>query len=179
MLRRGALIHKGPRADARQPVWSVTKSFTSTALGLLVGDGRVTLDTKAATIDTQLETLYPEVTLRHFATMTSGYSAPGRSRWGEPSEDWSRTPFVPGPPLFAPGTRFAYWDEAQMMLGRLLTRSAGRDLLAWLTERVFTPIGMSQPGWATEGPSTASPFATGAPASRRARWTSRGSGTCS
>ena len=39
VLRRGVVVHKGPKADAAQPVWSVTKSFTSTALGLLVGDG--------------------------------------------------------------------------------------------------------------------------------------------
>jgi CubicO group peptidase (beta-lactamase class C family) len=151
VLRRGVVIHRGPKADARQPVWSVTKSFTGTALGLLVADGRVSLDTLAASVDPGLRARYPEVTLRHFATMTSGYSAPGRSRWGEPSEDWSRTPFVPGPPLFAPGTRFAYWDEAQMMLGRLLTRVAGRDLLTLLADRVFAPLGVAGVTWDAEG----------------------------
>jgi CubicO group peptidase (beta-lactamase class C family) len=151
VLRRGVLVHRGPRAGARQPLWSVTKSFTSTALGLLVGDGRVTLATEAASIEPALGPLYPNATLRHFASMTSGYSAPGRSRWGEASEDWSRTPYVPGPPLFPPGTRFAYWDEAQMMLGRLLTRAARQDLLAFLTERVFTPIGLTGVSWGTEG----------------------------
>jgi CubicO group peptidase (beta-lactamase class C family) len=151
VLRRGVLLHRGPRTDARQPVWSVTKSFTSTALGLLIADQRVTLETLAASIDPLLRPLYGDVTLRHFATMTSGYSAPGRSRWGEPSEDWSRTPYAPGPPLFASGTRFAYWDEAQMMLGRLLTRAGHVDLLALLTDRVFGPIGMSAVAWGTEG----------------------------
>jgi hypothetical protein len=126
--------------------WPATKSFTSTGLGLLIADGAVSLETKAAELEPTLRELYPDVTLRHFTTMTSGYSAPGRSRWGENSDDWSATPFVPGSPLFAPGTQFAYWDEAQMMLGRVLTCAAKRDLLELLRERVFDPIGLRVAG---------------------------------
>lgn len=151
MARRGVVFHRGRGVTNAHNVWSVTKSFTSTALGLLAADGRVTLDTRAAEIEPLLNDLYPALTLRDFATMTSGYDAAGRSRWGADSEDWSTTPYTPAPPLFAPGTKFAYWDEAQMMFGRVLTRAANRDLLELLRERVFDPIGLRITDWAAEG----------------------------
>lgn len=89
-------------------MWSVTKSFTSNALGLLVADNRVTLGTRVAELEPALETLYPKVTLRDFATMTSGYDAMGRNRWEADGEDWAATPCPPAKPLFIPGTPFAY-----------------------------------------------------------------------
>jgi CubicO group peptidase (beta-lactamase class C family) len=151
VARRGVVVHEGEEAGVAQGVRSVTKSFTSTALGLLLAEKGLSLDTPAAQLEPLLRERYPRATLRHFATMTSGYSAPGGSRWGEPSEDWSQTPYVPGPPLFLPGSAFAYWDEAQMMLGRVLARLAGRDLLALLDERVLRPIGARVAGWSAEG----------------------------
>ncbi|HMO65593.1 MAG TPA: serine hydrolase, partial [Verrucomicrobiota bacterium] len=151
MARRGVIFHRGPAVTNAHHVWSVTRSFTSTALGLLVADGTVSLDTKAAGLEPALRELYPHVTLRDFATMTSGYDAVGRSRWGADSGDWSATPYTPATPLFAPGTKFACWDEAQMMFGRVLTRAADRDLLELLRERVLDPIGLRVTGWTTEG----------------------------
>lgn len=151
LVRRGVVFHRGPAADRAHNVWSVTKSFASTALGLLIADGKVALDTKAAELEPALRELYPHATLRDFATMTSGYDAAGRSRWGADSADWSATPYVPAAPLFAAGTKFAYWDEAQMMFGRTLTRAANRDLLELLRERVFGPIGLVVADWTAEG----------------------------
>ena len=77
IVRRGRVIWQGESCDRVHGIWSCTKSFTSTLLGLLVEDKRCSLDTKAATIVPELKTLYPEVTLRHFTTMTSGYRAEG------------------------------------------------------------------------------------------------------
>jgi CubicO group peptidase (beta-lactamase class C family) len=151
MVRRGVVFHRGAEAGRAHNVWSVTKSFTSTALGLLVADSAASLGTRAMDLEPALSELYPDVTLRDFTTMTSGYDAAGRNRWGAASQDWSATPYVPGQPLSAPGTKFAYWDEAQMMFGRLLTRAAKRDLLDLLGERVFRQIGLSVADWTTEG----------------------------
>jgi CubicO group peptidase (beta-lactamase class C family) len=150
VVRNGVLIHRGPAAEKAHDIWSCSKSFASTALGLLVEDGKASLDTRAADHEPLLEEHYPEVTLRHFTTMTSGYDAVGRSRWEEDSEDWSATPFVPAPPLFAPGTEYAYWDEAMIMFGRVLTRLGRDDLHALLKTRVTDPIGLGEWEWWTE-----------------------------
>ncbi len=116
IIRNGYLIREGPDIDRMHNVWSVTKSFTSTVLGLLIDDGKVTLDAGASNYVPELSRHYPDVTLRHFATMTSGYTAEG----DEPgvSHGQSETPFIPSPnPLFTPpGSKFAYWDSASISL---------------------------------------------------------------
>jgi CubicO group peptidase (beta-lactamase class C family) len=151
VVRRGVVIHEGAGASVANNLYSTTKSFTSTLAGLLLADKGLSVDAQAVRYEPLLREHYPLVTFRHFATMTSGYNAPGGSRWNEPSEDWSIAPYVPAPPLFAAGTRFAYWDEAQMMFGRVLTRMAREDLLAVLDRRVLRPIGARAERWGTEG----------------------------
>ena len=151
IIRNGYLIYQGDSTDKVHNIWSCSKSFTSTALGLMIEDGLCQLDDKAATYEPLLAEDYPDVTLRHFATMTSGYNAEGNSRWGEKSEDWSWTPYQPVGPLFAPGTAYAYWDEAMMMNGRTLTRILRRDLHDYLTERLTKPIEMGTWSWGSEG----------------------------
>ena len=70
---------------------------------------------------------YPEVRLRHFATMTSGYDGEGGT-YKLDMLDGSETPFVPTKPLFPPGTEFRYWDDAMREFGHVLTRIAGETL---------------------------------------------------
>ena len=147
IVKDGYVVYAGDSSDKAHNIYSCTKSFTTTALGLLIADGRAGLDTKAASVEPALAAAYPEVTLRHLATMTSGYSAVGDSRWGEPSADWSRTPYHPAPPLFAPGDAYLYWDEAMMLHGRVLTRLAERDLYDYLNERLMRPIGVRDWDW--------------------------------
>ena len=77
IIRNGRMIWRGPEAAKAQGVWSVTKAFTSTAQGLLIEDGKCTLDTLAKDYDPALAKYYPTVTLRHFATMTCGLVLPG------------------------------------------------------------------------------------------------------
>ena len=62
IIRDGRMIWKGPEIDKRHGVWSVTKSFTSTVLGLLVDDGKCTLDTPARRHVPALASTFPGVT---------------------------------------------------------------------------------------------------------------------
>ncbi len=103
ITHRGQVIYSGDSIDKKHNIYSCTKSLTSTVLGLLIAEGKCTLDSRASDREPLLAEHYPEVTLRHFATMTSGYSAAGDSRWNEDSEDWGWTPFDPIAPYFAPG----------------------------------------------------------------------------
>ena len=60
IVRNGRMIWRGAEADTQQPVWSVTKAFTSTAHGLLIEDGKCTLDTLAKDYDPALAEHYPD-----------------------------------------------------------------------------------------------------------------------
>lgn len=148
LLHDGAVVCAGN--DAELPVeniYSVTKSVTSSLAGVLMEEARFGLDTPLARVEPLLAPSYPTATLRHFLTMTSGYDAAGENRWGEASADWSVTPFAATTPLFRPGTRYCYWDEATIMLARVLTRLAGRRLDEVLHERIFGPLGVPREGW--------------------------------
>jgi CubicO group peptidase (beta-lactamase class C family) len=150
LIRNGYLVHQGMRSRNKHNIWSCTKSFVSTALAVLIADGLCALDQAAADFEPVLQDQYPGITLRHFATMTSGYQAAGANRWGQDSRDWSTQPFVPARPLFAPGTSFAYWDNAMNMFGRVLVQIAHRDLKSLLEERITDPIGMGAWNWSSE-----------------------------
>ncbi|HRZ94752.1 MAG TPA: serine hydrolase, partial [Candidatus Paceibacterota bacterium] len=149
IIRDGRMIWKGDDIDKRHGVWSMTKSFTSTVLGLLIEDGQCTLDTRVANVLPVLKAQYPDATLRHFTTMTSGYRAVGDETTGSYKHGPSSTPFLPNPnPLFKPpGTRYAYWDSAMNTLGLALTKIAGEPIEDLFRRRIADPIGMKDWDW--------------------------------
>jgi CubicO group peptidase (beta-lactamase class C family) len=149
IIRNGRMIWKGANIDARHGVWSATKSFTSTVLGLLIEDGRCSLDTRVAEVLPEFKTHYPDATLRHFTTMTSGYRAVGDETTGSYKHGPSGTPFSPNPkPLFTPpGSQYAYWDSAMNVLGLVLTKIARQPMEELFRRRIAEPIGMRDWDW--------------------------------
>lgn len=149
IVRRGRLVWDGPQVDKQHGVWSMTKSFTSTVAGLLIDDGKCTLDTPVCQYVPELAVACPGATLRHFLTMTSGYRAVGDEPQGSythgPSATWQR----PCPePLFAPpGSKYAYWDSAMNELALVLTRIAGEPIEELFRRRIAEPIGMDADRW--------------------------------
>lgn len=149
VIRHGRMIWKGDNIDQRHGVWSATKSFTSTVLGLLIADGKCTLDTRVADVLPELQADYPDVTLRHLTTMTSGYRAVGDETTGSYKHGPSNTPFAPNPqPLFTPpGSQYAYWDSAMNTFALALTKIAGEPIEQRFKRRVADPIGMRNWDW--------------------------------
>ena len=149
IIRNGLLIWKGTNIDKMHGVWSLTKSFTSTVLGLLIDDGKATLDTPAKDYVPSMDATYPDVTLRHFTTMTSGYYAVGDEPRGNYKHGPSTTPFAPAPtPLFKPpGSRYAYWDSAMNQFANVLTHIAGEPIEDLFKRRIADPIGMDRSRW--------------------------------
>ena len=148
IIRNGHMVWKGAEIDKVHGVWSATKSFTSTVLGLLIDDGKATLDTLAKDHVPAMAAAYPDVTLRHFTTMSSGYRAMKDEPSGSYRHGPSSTPFDPcGTPLFAPGTQYAYWDSAMNQFGHVLTRIAGEPMKDLFKRRIADPIGMDPNGW--------------------------------
>ena len=153
IVRNGRVIWKGPEADVRQGVWSVTKAFTSTAHGLLIDDGKCTLQTRAAEYNRRdLAQHYSGVTLRHLATMTSGYDGVGGSYDFAPGRRGDQNAWVrPLEPFFRPGEKFQYWDEATQQYGYVLTEIAGHSLHDYLRRRILDPIGVTRFAWHRDG----------------------------
>lgn len=151
IVRNGYVIWEGENTTKSHNIYSCSKTFTSTVLGLLIDDGVLSLDEKATKYEPLLEEYYSQVTFRHFTTMTSGYSAKGDSRWPDTDySDWSWTVYEPEEPLFPAGSAYAYWDEAQMMFGRVLTQVLQKPMIDFMKERITDPIGMGDWDWYTE-----------------------------
>lgn len=143
IIRNGYMIHKGDSIDKKHCIWSCTKSFTSTILGHLIENGKCTLETLGKDYVKILKENYPDVTLRHFATMTSGYDAKGGTYGDVDPDDGSKPPFDPTIPAFKPGELFSYFDDAMRMNGYVLTMIAGTDLESYFKEYIAGPIGMN------------------------------------
>jgi CubicO group peptidase (beta-lactamase class C family) len=148
IVRGGYVIWKGADIEKGFHIFSAGKSFTSTVLGLLIDDGKTSLNALAKKYVPGLAEQYPSVTLRHFATMTSGYDAV----WSDYELDSqhrgdSWNPGPPAPPLFAPGTKFRYWDEAMMQFGEVITAIAGQPVDDLFQRRIGEVIGMRDWYW--------------------------------
>ena len=147
IVRNGRVIWEGPNADRVHPTYSMTKSFSSTALGLLVDDGLMTVDTLAKDYLPSLAADYPDVALRHLATHTSGYRA-AEEAYPLPQSYWPSDPFTPGDPLFAPGSRFHYSPFAAMdQMNNVLTRVAGETVQDLFQRRIGDAIGLDPAKW--------------------------------
>lgn len=147
IIRNGRLVWESPGSHVRKEVASVTKSFTSTVLGLLIDDGQASLETRAADFVPSLDEDYPVVTFRHLATLTSGYQNVGT--FGTPAY-WD-----PAEPFFPPGEQFYYYGPAIDQLSNAMTQIAGEPIADLFRRRIADPIGMS--GWYWEDSSPYDP----------------------
>jgi CubicO group peptidase (beta-lactamase class C family) len=148
IVRNGVVVWQGENIDKVHGVWSLTKSFTSTMLGLLIDQQRCKLNTFAATVVPALEEDYSLVTLGHFTTMTSGYRAIGDEPRGTYKHGPSLTPFLPSPEsLFKPGEKFAYWDSAMNEFAYVLSKIAAEPLDSLFAKKIAQPIGMDPKDW--------------------------------
>lgn len=154
IVRNGYLIHKGPKGDAYHNVWSCTKTFTSTVLGLLAADGKCSPDDLAAEHLPELDDDYPaygRIRLRHLASMSSGYK--GEVLDVTPEQPWGRPMayLTPTAPMYEPGSQVRYHDHQVFVLGKILTRLAGESEQSMFQRRIADPIGMKKFDWGVSG----------------------------
>ena len=133
VVQNGYLLWSGDRIDEKRPIWSCTKSFLSTCLGLLWDDGKLAPDDLVSKYLPEVAKDYPAVTLRHLATFTSGVNL----KSGE---------LDPLAPDYAPGAAMHYSAQSDL-LALALTRVAGESLSDLFKRRVANPIGMDPAGW--------------------------------
>ena len=154
IIRNGYMIWKGPNIDAYHPIWSCTKVFTSTVLGLLIEDGKCDLDTLAIEHIPNLADqyhIYSEIKLRRLASMTSGYM--GQVGETTPEKKWGNPMLylIPEKPESPPGTTYRYNDHGVHLLGYILTKLAGEPVKDLFKRRVADPIGMANWDWGVCG----------------------------
>ena len=131
LIRNGYVLWQGENVARQRLVWSCTKSYLSTCLGLLWDDGRLTPGDLASKYNPALAEKYPAMTLEHLATFTSGYAS-------DPNNA-----LKPIDPMYPPGAAFHYSSQSDL-LSSLLTKIAGRSLESLFFERIATPVGITR-----------------------------------
>jgi CubicO group peptidase (beta-lactamase class C family) len=162
----------GLRPDSVIWIASMTKAVTAAAAMRLVERGKLSLDKPAADVvpeigargvlggfdkDGKAIIRKPRrpVTLRHLLTHTSGL---GYDTWNADVLKYRQATGIPAvgscqnaalttPLLFDPGERWEYGISIDWA-GKMVEAASGQRLDRYMTERLFTPLGMSDTGFA-------------------------------
>ncbi|SMC37528.1 serine hydrolase domain-containing protein [Papillibacter cinnamivorans] len=155
ILRRGVIIAEGYwkpyRADVPQMMYSLSKSVTSTAVGIAISEGRFGLDDRLSDIfpgrGLSVSSLFREpLRIRHLLTMSSGV---GFNEVGSMLDrDWIRT-FLESDLAFEPGTKFQYNSMNSYMLSAAIRERTGQGLLEYLRPRLLDPLEIGEVEWET------------------------------
>jgi CubicO group peptidase (beta-lactamase class C family) len=147
-------------AGMRHDVASVTKSITSTLVGLAIqkknlsGVQQPVMNLFADRAVRNLDERKRSITLENLLTMQAGWDCgfePGEARLGEMrrSSDWLQ--FMLDLPMVAtPGTRFAYCSGNAHLLSIILSRAAGTNAMAFARRELFEPLGIRDVSWPTD-----------------------------
>ena len=148
VVRDGMLVGEwnwqGVAADEGREVFSVTKSVTSTLVGMAQADGELTIDDRAASyIPEWRGTPSARVTVRNLLANDSGRT------WSVDS-DYRKLLLAPDRTAYAvglgqqhrPGTVWTYNNAAIQTLDAVLVAATGQSTADFAAERVFAPLGM-------------------------------------
>ena len=144
-------------AKMRHDVASVTKSITSTLIGLAINDGflhdvqQPVMRAFQGRAPVNLDPRKQKLTLEHLLTMTAGWDCGFEAKEARLFEmrraaDWLQ--FMLDLPMVAePGTRWAYCSGNCHVLSVLLTAATGTNALAFARRELFTPLGIHDVAW--------------------------------
>jgi len=156
LMRHGHVVAEGwwspYQSYLPHMLFSLSKSFTSTAIGLAVSENLLSLDDSVVSF-------FPEqappivsdhlaaMSVRHLLMMGTGHviDTMGPIHQAEDG-DWVKA-FLGVPVEKEPGTHFLYNTGATYMLSAILQKVTGVTLLCFLESRLFAPLGIKNPTW--------------------------------
>ena len=143
------------REDVPHVLNSVSKTFTSAAVGLAISEGMLKIDDKVISFfpDKLPETISENLaamTVRDLLTMTCGQENDAFDINAD-VKDWEKA-FFAHPVTHKPGTLFAYNSVGTYMLSAIVQKVSGQKLTDFLYPRLFRPLGINNVRW-IESPS--------------------------
>ena len=131
---------------------SVSKTFTSMAVGLAISEGKLALDEKLVDIFPEHCPENPseylkEITVEHLLTMSCGHSTdPTHESWEVKDKSWIRF-FMEHPVTHKPGTLFCYNSLGTYVLSAIVQKRTGEKVADYLYPRLFRPLGINNVSW--------------------------------
>jgi CubicO group peptidase (beta-lactamase class C family) len=152
-IRHGKVIAEGwwnPYGpDYRHLLYSASKTFTATGIGLAASENRLKLSDKVISffpysLPDTIGNYMRELTVENLLTMSVGQdpAAMGAGR----DEDWI-TAFLKDEPVYKPGTVFKYNNMATFMLSAIVQQVTGMTLFDYLKPRIFDPLNIHGIDW--------------------------------
>jgi CubicO group peptidase (beta-lactamase class C family) len=154
LVRHGQVVAEGwwapYRAESRHELYSLSKSFTSTAVGLAVAEGKISVDDEVLKFFPDDAPEEPSRNLKSMRIsdllrMSTGHQSEPPRR---PDAVWTKT-FLAHEVPHKPGTHFLYNTSATYMLSAIVQKATGETVLDYLRPRLFEPLGIENPTWGT------------------------------
>ncbi len=153
LLRHGKVIAECGYAPYERNMWHIThsmcKSVTGMAIGLLIDEGKLSLDERLVEIFPRYAGIFGllrlrEVTIKNLLNMTSEveFSESGAIS----GNDW-RLGFMSSNLKADPGSKFAYNSMNSYMLSAVVTERTGLSMYDYLQPKLFQPLGINEVFW--------------------------------
>ncbi len=159
MMRGGKVFAEGYWApfqrDDLHRMYSVSKTFVSAAVGMLIDEGKLRLTDRVADFFPDKLPARPhpwilEATVEDLLRMATPHSA---STTGPGDSDWVRTFFDPHiAPSHPSGTVYSYDTSGTYVLDALVERLSGKPFLEYLKDKMLREIGFSENAWCVKAP---------------------------
>ncbi len=159
LSRGGKIFHECYYApfhkDYLHRMYSVTKSFVSVAIGLLIEDGKLQLTDRFVDLFPEytpedVDPKLAELTLRDMLTMSTAHS--NHVYWFDAHTDDRLEVYFRAKPDKIPGTQFDYDSSGSYMMGAVVERITGMPFMDFLRERIFRHIGFSDEAYCLKAP---------------------------
>ncbi len=154
IVRHGKVITEAwasPYADSlKHTMYSTSKSFTATAVGLAIAEKKLKLTDKVVSFfpdllpDTMSNHL-KSLNVQHLLTMTVGHATDPSGTINR-GKEWVKH-FLATPVAETPGTKFLYNSMATYMLSAIVQKVTGQKVIDYLEPRLFKPLGITNKDW--------------------------------
>ncbi len=158
IARHGVVIAEGwwaPYAPKlKHTLYSLSKSFTSTAVGLAQAQGLLSIEAPVVSffpkdLPQPVSANLAAMKVKHLLMMGTGHAKDTiNSLRGQPNDNWAKT-FLSIPVEFEPGTHFVYNTGATYMLSAIVQKVSGMKVVDYLKPRLFDPLGIENYDWET------------------------------
>ncbi|WP_221390536.1 serine hydrolase [Dyadobacter sp. NIV53] len=156
VLRHGKVLAEGwwaPYApNLKHTLYSLSKSFTSSAIGLAVGEGKLTVNDKVVSffpkeVPEKISENLANMRVKDLLSMATGHDKDTTPAVRENKDNnWVKS-FLAQPVEHEPGTFFVYNSGATYMLSAIIQKLTGKTLLEYLTPRLFNPLNIEGADW--------------------------------
>jgi CubicO group peptidase (beta-lactamase class C family) len=152
-IRHGKVIAEGwwnPYGpDHKHIMFSASKTFTATAVGLAISENRLKISDKVISFfpysqPDSISNYMKDLTVQNLLTMSVGQDPEPRVMGN--NGDWINT-FLKTPPVHKPGTIFKYNNTATFMLSAIVQQVTGETVFDYLQTRIFRPLAIRGIDW--------------------------------